>query len=45
MPNCLDYVHVLFGCALVGVRALLVNARYKEHELRTSSATPAPSRS
>ena len=33
MPNCLDYVHVLFGCALAGVRALLVNARYKEHEL------------
>src|SRR4029077_437190 len=22
-----------FGCALLGVRALLVNARYKEHEL------------
>jgi fatty-acyl-CoA synthase len=33
MPNCLAYVHVLFGCALMGVRALLVNARYKEHEL------------
>ena len=33
MPNCLDFVHVLFGCALVGVRALLVNARYKAHEL------------
>jgi fatty-acyl-CoA synthase len=33
MPNCPEYAHVLFGCALVGVRALLVNARYKEHEL------------
>jgi fatty-acyl-CoA synthase len=33
LPNCLEYVHLLFGCALVGARALLVNARYKEHEL------------
>jgi fatty-acyl-CoA synthase len=33
MPNCLDYAHALFGCALLGARALLVNARYKEHEL------------
>ncbi len=33
MPNCLDYAHAFFGCALLGVRALLVNARYKEHEL------------
>jgi fatty-acyl-CoA synthase len=33
MPNCLEYVHMLLGCALVGIRALLVNARYKEHEL------------
>jgi acyl-CoA synthetase (AMP-forming)/AMP-acid ligase II len=33
MPNCLEFVHTLFGCALLGVRALLVNARYKAHEL------------
>jgi acyl-CoA synthetase (AMP-forming)/AMP-acid ligase II len=33
MPNCPEYVHTLFACAMLGVRALLVNARYKEHEL------------
>jgi acyl-CoA synthetase (AMP-forming)/AMP-acid ligase II len=33
MPNTPDFVHTFFGCALLGVRALLVNARYKHHEL------------
>ncbi len=33
MPNTPDFLHVLFGCALVGVKALLVNARYKAYEL------------
>lgn len=33
MPNDPDFLHVLFGCALIGVRALLVNARYKAYEL------------
>lgn len=33
LPNCPEFAHVLFGCALLGVRAVLVNARYKEHEL------------
>jgi fatty-acyl-CoA synthase len=33
MPNHLDYLHVLFGCAMIGARALLINARYKAHEL------------
>ncbi len=33
MPNCPEFVHTLSGCAMVGARALLVNARYKDHEL------------
>jgi fatty-acyl-CoA synthase/long-chain acyl-CoA synthetase len=33
MPNCPEFVHAFFGCALLGARALLVNARYKTHEL------------
>ena len=33
MPNELGYLHVLYGCAMIGVRALLVNARYKAYEL------------
>jgi fatty-acyl-CoA synthase/long-chain acyl-CoA synthetase len=33
MPNELPYLHVLYGCAMIGVRALLVNARYKAYEL------------
>ena len=33
MPNELEYLHVLYGCAMIGVRALLVNARYKAYEL------------
>ena len=45
MPNCLDYAHAFFGCALLGVRALLVNARYKEHDSPTSCATRTSSRS
>jgi acyl-CoA synthetase (AMP-forming)/AMP-acid ligase II len=33
MPNEPDFLHVLYGCALIGARALLVNARYKAYEL------------
>jgi acyl-CoA synthetase (AMP-forming)/AMP-acid ligase II len=33
MPNCHAFVHAFFGCALLGARALLVNARYTTHEL------------
>ena len=33
MPNCSAFVHAFFACALLGARALLVNARYKTHEL------------
>jgi acyl-CoA synthetase (AMP-forming)/AMP-acid ligase II len=33
MPNHPDFLHVLYGCALIGARALLVNARYKAFEL------------
>ncbi len=33
MPNHIDFAHVLYGAALVGIRALLVNARYKATEL------------
>ena len=33
MPNHIDYAHVLYGAAMVGIRALLVNARYKAYEL------------
>ena len=33
MPNCPAFVHAFFACALLGARALLVNARYKAREL------------
>jgi acyl-CoA synthetase (AMP-forming)/AMP-acid ligase II len=33
MPNCLDYVELLFGIALMGGVAVPVNARYKAGEL------------
>lgn len=33
MPNCPAFVHAFFACAHLGARALLVNARYKTHEL------------
>ena len=33
MPNEPEFLHVLFGAAMIGVRALLVNARYKAYEL------------
>jgi fatty-acyl-CoA synthase len=33
MPNEPAFLHVLYGCALIGARALLVNARYKAYEL------------
>jgi acyl-CoA synthetase (AMP-forming)/AMP-acid ligase II len=33
MPNEPAFLHVLFGAAMIGVRALLVNARYKAYEL------------
>jgi acyl-CoA synthetase (AMP-forming)/AMP-acid ligase II len=33
MPNEPGFLHVLYGCALIGARALLVNARYKAYEL------------
>jgi acyl-CoA synthetase (AMP-forming)/AMP-acid ligase II len=33
MPNCPAFVHAFYGCTLLGACALLVNARYKTHEL------------
>ncbi len=33
MPNCIEFVEVLFGAALLGAVALLVNARYRRSEL------------
>ena len=33
MPNCLDYIELLFGIALIGAVAVPVNARYKAEEL------------
>jgi fatty-acyl-CoA synthase len=33
MPNCVEFVEVLFGAALLGAVALLINARYRRSEL------------
>ena len=33
MPNCLDYVEVLLGGALIGAVTVPLNARYRSHEL------------
>jgi fatty-acyl-CoA synthase len=33
MPNCLEFVDLLLGCALLGARAVPINARYKAREL------------
>ncbi len=34
MPNCLQYLLVFYGCALIGARPVHFNARYKRDELR-----------
>jgi len=34
MPNCLDYLLLFYGCALLGVRPVHLNARYKRDDLR-----------
>ena len=33
MPNCMDFVEVMFGAAMLGARVVPINARYKEREL------------
>lgn len=33
MPNCMEFVEVLFGAAMLGAWAVPINARYKEREL------------
>ena len=33
MPNCPEYIELLFGCALLGGIAVPINARYKSSEL------------
>jgi acyl-CoA synthetase (AMP-forming)/AMP-acid ligase II len=34
MPNCVDFLDVQYACALLGVAAVPINARYKVFELR-----------
>jgi acyl-CoA synthetase (AMP-forming)/AMP-acid ligase II len=34
MPNCMDFLDVQYACALLGVSAVPINARYKVRELR-----------
>ena len=34
MPNSMDFLDVQYGCALIGVSAVPINARYKVRELR-----------
>jgi acyl-CoA synthetase (AMP-forming)/AMP-acid ligase II len=34
MPNCLEFLDVQYGCALLGVSAVPINARYKVAELQ-----------
>ena len=34
MPNCLEYLLLFYGCALIGARPVHFNARYKRDELR-----------
>ena len=33
MPNCIDFVEVMFGGALIGARVVPINARFKDREL------------
>ncbi len=33
MPNCLEYMELVYGCALLGAVSVLMNARYKAAEL------------
>lgn len=34
MPNCLEYLLLFHGCALLGARAVHINSRYKREDLR-----------
>ena len=34
MPNCLEYLLLFYGCALIGARPVHLNARYKVDDLR-----------
>ena len=34
MPNCVQYLLLFYGCALIGARAVHFNARYRREELR-----------
>lgn len=34
LPNCLDYLLLFFGCALLGARAIHINARFRDDDLR-----------
>ena len=34
MPNCLEYLLLFYACALVGIRPVHLNARYKSDDLR-----------
>lgn len=34
MPNCLEYLLLFYGCALLGARPVHINARYKREDLR-----------
>ncbi len=33
MPNCMDFLEVMFGAALIGAPVIPINARFKEREL------------
>ena len=33
MPNCMDFVEVMFGASMLGAWVVPINARYKDHEL------------
>jgi acyl-CoA synthetase (AMP-forming)/AMP-acid ligase II len=33
MPNCIEYMELVFGCSLLGAVSVLMNARYKPPEL------------
>ena len=33
MPNCIDFLEVMFGAALIGARTVPINARFKDREL------------
>lgn len=33
MPNCLEFMELVYGCALLGATSVLMNARYKAPEL------------